>query len=257
MNLAVAAVLAGGLALIGRELGWLTFAGAIAAAAVGAAVFVGGGLVGAALLGLFFVSGSLLTRLSHRKRGRYRLDEQSGGRRAAQVLANGSWAAIGGILLLGWECGWLILTGSLAAAQADTWATELGAFSRTPPRLLSSGKVVPPGTSGGITLVGTVGGTVGAVVMAALSGGLGLAPKIMIASLVGGVLGMMLDSLLGATLQASYSCQPCGRTGETPKHDCGEVATLTRGWVWLDNDGVNLVATGTGGGIALLLWYWM
>ena len=257
MNLAVAAVLAGGLALIGRELGWLTLAGAIAAAAVGAAVFVGGGLVGAALLGLFFVSGSLLTRLAHGRGGSHRLNEQSAGRRATQVLANGSWAAIGGILLLGWDCGWLILTGSLAAAQADTWATELGAFSRAPPRLLSSGKVVPPGTSGGITLLGTVGGTTGAVAMATLSGVLDLAPKIVAASLVGGVLGMMLDSLLGATLQASYLCQSCGMTGETQKHECGEAAALTHGWAWLDNDAVNLIATGAGAGIALVLWWWM
>jgi uncharacterized membrane protein len=161
------------------------------------------------------------------------------------------------LLLLIWEPGWLILAGSLAAAQADTWATELGAYSRAAPRLLTSGERVTPGTSGGVTLLGTVGGALGAVALASLGAALGLAPTIAAASLVGGVCGMMLDSLLGATLQASYLCQSCGTVGETRIHECGAAAGLIRGWGWLDNDGVNLIATGSGAGCALLLWWWL
>ncbi|UCG86781.1 MAG: DUF92 domain-containing protein [Gemmatimonadota bacterium] len=254
MNPAIAAALACGLALVGSGLGWLTLAGAGAAAVVGAAVLTGGGPAGAVLLASFFVSGSLLTKLSHVGGRRDRLDLQSGGRRARQVLANGSWAAIGALLIPVWQGGWPLMVGALAAAQADTWATELGAFSRKPPRLISSGRVVPPGTSGGITLTGTAGGAVGAATLAGLGAMLGPAGTALTAGLTGGVLGMMLDSLLGATLQAGYYCDSCGTAAETPAHQCGRTLTLSHGWRWLDNDAVNLVATGSGAGVALVLW---
>jgi uncharacterized protein (TIGR00297 family) len=252
VNPSIAAVLACGLALVSCALGWLTLRGAVAAAAVGTALFAGGGVAGAALLATFFVSSSLLTTLSPARRER--LDFQSGGRHARQVLANGSWAAIGALLAPVWEGGWPLLLGALAAAQADTWATELGAFSRKPPRLISSGRVVPPGTSGGITLLGTVGGTGGAAVLAAIAGLLSLPPTVLAAGFAGGLAGMMLDSMLGATLQATYFCESCGSAAERKVHGCGRTLTLTRGWVWLDNDVVNLAASAAGGALALLLW---
>src|SRR5438093_5230732 len=46
--------------------------------------------------------------------------------------------------------------GALAAAAADTWATEIGAFSPFAPRLITSGRQVPRGTSGGITVLGSL-----------------------------------------------------------------------------------------------------
>lgn len=252
MNLGVAAVLACGLALVSCAVGWLTLRGATAAAAVGTALFAGGGTAGAALLTTFFVSGSLLTKVSLARRDR--LDLQSGGRHARQVLANGSWAAIGALLVPVWEGGWPLLLGALAAAQADTWATELGAFSPEQPRLISSGRAVPPGTSGGVTLLGTAGGAAGAAVLTAVGGLLGLPRTALAAGFVGGLVGMMLDSLLGATLQATYFCESCGSAAETQEHGCGRTLALTRGWVWLDNDVVNLAASGSGGVLALVLW---
>ena len=254
MNPGVAAALACSLALLGRALGWLTLAGGAAAAAVGTAVFAGGGPAAAILLASFFVSGSLLTKFSHTRGSRDRLDLQPGGRRARQVIANGSWAAIGAVLIPGWEGGWPLLAGALAAAQADTWATELGAFSHRPPRLLSTGGVVAPGTSGGITPVGTAGGTAGAAALAALGGVVGLPETVVTAACAGGVVGMMLDSLLGATVQASYHCECCDATAETALHECGRTLALKRGWTWVDNDVVNLMATGSGGVVAVVLW---
>lgn len=254
MNPGIATALACALALVGRALGWLTVAGAAAAAAVGTAVFAGGGPAAALLLACFFVSGSLLTKLSHARGRRDRLDLQTGGRGARQVLANGSWAAIGALLVPGWDGGWPLLVGALAAAQADTWATELGAFWPTPPHLISTGRQVAPGTSGGITPGGTAGGAAGAAALAALSGVAGLSWTVLAAGLAGGIVGMMLDSLLGATVQASYYCESCGTTAETQSHGCGRMLALTRGWGWFDNDVVNLVATGSGGIGALLLW---
>jgi uncharacterized protein (TIGR00297 family) len=192
---------------------WLTRGGAAAALAVGGATLWGVGWRGFGLLLAFFVSGSLLTR--------------GGGRRnARQVLANGGVSALAALL-----GAWPAFAGALAAAAADTWATEIGAFSPTAPRLITSGAPVPRGANGGITLLGTAGGVLGAAVMGGLTWVLGphdlrLAGVVAIA----GVAGMLLDSLLGATAQRPFEDG------------------------WLDNDGVNLATTLAGAGIAAAGW---
>ena len=195
---------------------WLTAAGAAAALAVGTPTVWGMGWRGLLLLLAFFVSGSLLTR--------------GGGRRnARQVLANGGVAAVAALL-----GSWPAFAGAVAAATADTWATELGAHSPTPPRLITSGAPVPSGANGGVTLLGTGGGVLGAVVIAGLAwvlgpraGGPGSThPGGLVAVVaVAGVAGMLIDSLLGATLQ-----------GPDDK--------------WMDNDAVNFAMTLAGAGIA-------
>jgi len=190
---------------------WLTAAGAAAALVVGGATIWGVGWRGLALLLAFLVSGSLLTR--------------GGGRRtAAQVFANGAVAAVAA--LAGW---WPVFAGTLAAATADTWATEIGAHSRTPPRLITSGAPVAAGTNGGVTLLGTAGGVLGAALIGGLTWVLGPRDLRLAAVVaVAGVLGMLIDSLLGATVQ-----------GPQDK--------------WLDNDGVNFAMTLAGAGIAAWL----
>jgi uncharacterized protein (TIGR00297 family) len=199
----------------------LTGGGAAAALAVGAATVWGTGWRGLALLLAFFVSSSFLTR--------------GGGRRTArQVLANGGVAALAAA-----AGSWPAFAGAVAAATSDTWATETGARSRTPPRLMTTGAPVLPGTSGGITALGTAGGVLGAVFSAGVavildpravgpgSAALGLSIG------AAGVAGMLIDSLIGATLQGD-------------EHG----VRLERGYAWLDNDAVNLAATIAGAAIA-------
>jgi uncharacterized protein (TIGR00297 family) len=191
---------------------WLTAAGAVAALAVGGATVLGVGWRGLLLLLAFFVSGSLLTR--------------GGGRRnARQVVANGGVAAAAALL-----GAWPAFAGAIAAATADTWATEIGAFSATPPRLMTSGNPVARGANGGITPLGTAGGLLGAAVMGGLTWVLG-PHDLRLAGVVAaaGVLGMLIDSLLGATLQG-------------PEDQ------------WLNNDGVNFAMTLAGAGIAAAGW---
>ena len=192
---------------------WLTTAGAAAALAVGGATIWGVGWRGFGLLLAFFVSGSLLTR--------------GGGQRTArQVFANGGVAALAAL-----AGSWPAFAGALAAATADTWATEIGAYSPTAPRLITSGASVPRGANGGITPLGTAAGVLGAAVIGALTWVLGphdlrLAGVVAIA----GAVGMLVDSLLGATAQG-------------PLEDG-----------WLNNDGVNLAMTLAGAGIAAAGW---
>ena len=220
---------------------WLTPGGLVAACAVGASVTWGLGWPGLATLAAFLVSGSLLTQLAERRSPR---------RTARQVIANGGAAAVAALL-----GSWTAAAGAIAAGAADTWATEIGAFSPLAPRLITSGLRVTRGTSGGITLLGTLGAVAGAVTIAALAHTLApraVAPGFLLVT-SGGVAGMVADSLLGATLQAKYECPACDARFERGLTVCHEPVRLVSGWRWLDNDAVNLVATLLGAAVSTLI----
>ena len=187
---------------------WLTRGGVVAALAVGGATARGLGWRGVTLLFAFFISGSLWTRLAGGAGGR---------RNYRQVLANGGVAAV-----CAWFGSWPLAAGALAAATADTWATEIGSFSPHAPRLISTGTPVAKGADGGVTLLGTAGGALGALLIAG-STALLFSPRL--AVVWAGLAGMLADSLLGATIQGKG----------------------------LDNDGVNLAATLVGAATTYLL----
>ncbi len=219
---------------------WLTPGGLVAACAVGAGVTWGLGLLGLALLFAFFLTGSVLTELAERR---------GPSRNARQVLANGGVALLAALL-----GSWAGAAGAIAAAAADTWATEIGAYSPFRPRLITSWGRVTRGTSGGITALGTLGGLAGAALIAGLTRGLsprGVAPGFA-ALVAAGVAGMLADSILGATLQGKYECPACDARFERGNTVCHEPVRLARGWRWLDNDGVNFAATLVGAAAAVL-----
>lgn len=246
-----ALLLAGGLGAVGAALGWLTVGGAVAATAVGGAVLVGAGLAGGAQLALFFVSGSVLTYARRRPNGGTAAPGPRG-RVWRQVIANGGWAGLGALLVPSHPAvGWPMLTGALAAAQADTWGTEIGRCAARLPRLITSGRTVPVGTSGGVTLLGTAAGAAGAGLMGGLALLLGTPLAAAAGAVAGGLLGTIADSVLGATVQARYHCPSCGRTTESARHRCGSLAAHVSGIRWIDNDVVNLAATAVG---AIATW---
>ena len=153
---------------------------------------------------------------------------------------------------------------SLAAANADTWATELGVLSRTPPRLITNGKIVEVGTSGGVSLLGTQAAFSGSLLVAIIAYLAALfdptlsvlrpsASPLLTTVAFAGLLGSLFDSLLGAAVQAIYYCDPCQKETERhPTHRCGAQTRMFRGWGWLDNDWVNFLATTMGAVLAAL-----
>jgi uncharacterized membrane protein len=69
----------------------------------------------------------------------------------------------------------------------------------------------------------------------------------------GGLAGVLVDSLLGATVQRRRWCPACERQTERTTHDCGTPTAPRGGLAWLDNDMVNLLSNAAGGLVALAL----
>ena len=228
------------MALLAHRAGTLTRSGTVAAWMVGSAVLVGTGWEGGGVLAAFFVSSSLISRAAPAPRG---LDPKGERRDHRQVLANGGVAAAAALVgLHDLPLGRWLVTAALAAAGADTWATALGARSAGTPRLILSGRPVPPGTSGGITPLGTLGGAAGALVVAAAGAAFsGISTLLPVAALVG-FGGMALDSALGMA-QGRFRCPRCAESSEWPSHRCGTATVHEGGLAWLDNDGVNLASS--------------
>lgn len=257
-RLVTAALLALAVGILARALGALTWGGALAAGAVGGVTYGIGGLQPALLLLTFFGSSSLLSRLgAARKRTLAAAYQKSGARDHGQVLANGALAAALAAGF-GWsgEVGWLVgAAGALAASNADTWSTELGVLSRTPPRLITSGMAVPAGSSGAISALGSAAALGGAALIGAAAAVLTGEARLLLPITLGGTAAAAIDSLLGASVQAVYFCPACGQETEAhPRHSCGWRTEFQRGWRWLGNDQINLLAGGFGALVSVGLW---
>ncbi len=242
--------------------GALSVSGAWAAALSGGLIFGFGGLPWAVLLMAFFISSSALSRVSKGRKAALSEKFSKGSRRDwGQVFANGGLgAALAVVFGLApsaiWP--WAAFAGAMAAVTADTWATELGVLSQAPPRLITSGKIVERGASGGISFTGSLASLAGAFLIAlftiVFTTGIPLNDRsvLFLAVVLGGIAGSFFDSLLGATVQAIYTCPACNKETERhPQHTCGTNTLHLRGWRWLNNDLVNFFASIVGALISL------
>ncbi|EQC33477.1 hypothetical protein SDRG_08987 [Saprolegnia diclina VS20] len=241
--------------------------GAIAAFLVGAISMACGYRFGILLLGFYF-SGSKLTTFQEAQKATLDASVKEGGQRSArQVLACSLLACIVcivyAILYLDdaplnasarptatflWGC----YIGHYACCAADTWASELGVLAPGAPILITNWcKRVPPGTNGGVSFVGTLASAAGGAFIGLLFyvyGAIFLAsssvpqwPAIPF-GLCMGVLGSVLDSVLGATVQITWYDESAQKIVSAPathepfayRHVCG--------YDVLSNEQVNLVS---------------
>jgi uncharacterized protein (TIGR00297 family) len=242
-------------AFVSRQTRTLSTSGAVASAIVGTLAIAAGWSWGL-LLFSFFVTASVLSRLGERTKSQVvgPVVQKGGERDARQVLSNGGVFALSalGYLLLPSPIWYATGIGALAASTADTWATEIGTLPGGEPVSIISGKRVPPGTSGGITLIGTAAAAGGALFIAA-GGALASWPVAFAAVALGGMAGALADSLLGATLQARRWCDLCACSTERLVHTCGTRTQHAGGVAGFDNDVVNAVCSAVGALVALLL----
>jgi uncharacterized protein (TIGR00297 family) len=194
---------------------------------------------------------------------------KGGERDGIQVMANGGVFALCALGYLIWKephtswplaAAWTdqswhaVAGGALAAASGDTWATEVGTLWGGAPKSILTGRTVQPGTSGGVTLIGTTAGVVGAAFIAWVLWAFGWRGSVAGAALAGGVFGMAFDSVLGATLQRRQWCERCKVSTERVVHSCGAATRAAGGLSWLDNDGVNALSTLAGACIAVIFY---
>jgi uncharacterized protein (TIGR00297 family) len=241
----------------------LSRSGIAGAIITGSITFGLGGWAWGLSLIFFFITSSLLSHFRASVKAETAADKFSKGtqRDIAQVAANGGIATL---LALGYgltssrplqnlfQAGY---TGALATATADTWATELGTLNPQAPRLITNGQPVDPGTSGGITPLGTAAAALGALALSLVFWLLQQSHKVAretptiaplylsLLALIGGLTGSFTDSFLGATFQAMYYCPSCQKETERSIHNCGTRTQPLRGLPWLNNDVVNFVAT--------------
>lgn len=243
----------------------LSHSGALGAALVGTILVGGGGWWAGALLVAFFVTSSTLSLVS---KGQLPEQQERGSQRdLVQVLANGGVATLcAAALALDLDPTWAVaLAAAIAAANADTWATEIGRLSGQRPRSIITWRSLPAGTSGAISFAGTMAAFIGATLIAILAvvgwqngwlvnpGDTTDLARLLMIVVGSGWLGSIIDSLLGATVQGQFHCPTCDVHTEMRRHTCGTATTRVRGLPWSSNDVVNVLAVASAAAIAF--WF--
>eukprot|EP00571_Detonula_confervacea_P005386 CAMPEP_0172316782 /NCGR_PEP_ID=MMETSP1058-20130122/29475_1 /TAXON_ID=83371 /ORGANISM="Detonula confervacea, Strain CCMP 353" /LENGTH=321 /DNA_ID=CAMNT_0013031191 /DNA_START=441 /DNA_END=1403 /DNA_ORIENTATION=- len=163
-----------------------------------------------------------------------------------------------------------------ACCAGDTWASELGVLSKSLPRLIiKPWKKVPPGTNGGVSLVGLGASAAGGMLMGLLHGlfvpgGIASLLPFMSSSMLpaisssqfgrevlvltfvgfmGGLGGSLLDSVLGATVQATFYDEATKKIAKRSGPNTRKVG----GFGFLSNEMVNVVSTAASALVAALL----
>jgi uncharacterized protein (TIGR00297 family) len=200
-QLFTALLVTGAFAALAYALGMISRSGALGGLLVGTTIYASLGPRGFAILALFVVGGSLLTRLGYASKERTGTAQEHGGRRSARnALANCAVATFCAILAAtGSEPFTAAFVASLGAAFADTAESEIGQLLSRTPRLITTFRKVPPGTDGAISLPGTLAGVGAAGLTAILALALGMleTPAAVLVVAIAGFLGTIADSLIG------------------------------------------------------------
>ena len=236
-------------AVVSVRVKFLTISGSAGTFLLAAVIFGMGGWRWSVPILSFFLLSSLLSKIGKTYKAQFELIfEKSSQRDLSQVLANGGLA---GCMMIGdvffpnglW---YDLYLGAIAAVNADTWATEIGIFSKIPPRSIRNFRTVPHGTSGGITLLGLLSALIGSfliVLVGSFSAPSGLDlvifGRVFWMIVFGGWIASLIDSLLGATIQAQHRCPVCDKITEKKRHCGGEKTEHVSGLSWLNNDWVN------------------
>jgi uncharacterized protein (TIGR00297 family) len=253
------ALVAAAIALAAWRAGSLSRSGAVAALCIGTLAIAAGWTWGALLI-LYFISSSLLSRVGARAKAQRSggIVEKGGARDAQQVLANGAvFAAFAALEIAHSSPIWLAAgAGALAASASDTWGTEIGMLAKSPPRMITTWRIVPTGTSGGVSALGLtamVAGTLFIALAAWLLQGHNWTSgnaRVALAVSLGGIIGALVDSIGGALWQSRRYCRQCASATERVVHDCGTLTERAGGIGWLNNDGVNAACTLVGALVA-------
>ncbi len=257
INFSIGILLSAAVAILSYRVKFLTADGAVATFLLAGFIFGLGGWMWSLPILAFFILSSLLSKL--RKKVNAEIEEffeKTGTRDFMQVFANGG---LGGILvcinsIYPNELWYLIYVASLSAVCADTWATEIGTLKKNKTYNILTFKPAEQGISGGVSIPGTFGALAGTLVIA-LSALFWIETGMIqyfAVIITAGMFGSFFDSILGATIQAQMQCNVCRKITEKDIH-CGMETSHVKGYYWMNNDLVNLLA-GISGGLVILLF---
>lgn len=218
----------------------------------------------------FFISSSKATKFKQEIKRKVEDDFKEGGQRNwQQVLCNGGMATQLSLLYMldvgsadlpvdfrhQYRASWLgvAVLGAVSCCNGDTWASELGTvLSQEDPFLITTLRKVPTGTNGAVSMAGLVASLAGGLLiglayylgvqMSASSNDLEIAPSQLLVILVGGLgglIGSIIDSLLGASLQFSGKDQKTGKIVEVIRDGVVPIS----GKMVFDNHSVNLISS--------------
>ncbi len=195
-------------------------------------VILFGGVAWFLLLLAFYLLGGAFTHYGYAYKHKLGIAQSHGGMRGYKNVYSNSLVPLAMAICYGVYGNDIFVyafIGSVATANGDTLASEIGETSRSKPRMITTLQETKPGVDGGVTPLGEAASFVGALIIGLLATGTGMADAYgIVAGTIGGFLGTNFDSLLGATMQSRNM---------------------------LSNNGVNLVATAFGALVGGLVWY--
>lgn len=190
--------------LIARWLRGVSPSGAIAGAVVCFLLYATAGPGAFAALVSVFSLTWVTTHFGYQQKQKLGTAEKHDGRTATQVLANLGTAAACAVLfaVLNRAAFLLAAAAALSEAAADTVSSEFGQARSEQAWLITTGELVPAGTDGGVTLMGTLAGAAAAALVSLVCVLSGLIPwRWFSLSVAAAVAGTVIDSLLGALLE--------------------------------------------------------
>jgi len=221
----------------------LTLSGFIAATIVGTIIFMFGSYIIWSLLIFFFVSSSILSKL-------HPSEDEKNGRNYLQVLANSIVTLVFITLYYIFQdmVYMIVSVVAIAASTSDTWASEIGALSRSKPFSILTFKKMEKGLSGAVSVIGIIASLMGAIAISLLFSTLYfinnsfeilLFFEYTIIIIIAGFLGSILDSYLGVLLQAKYQDIKTGKIKEFISNT--ENYILISGKKFITNNAVNFI----------------
>ncbi len=253
------------LAVFSIKVKFLNNSGATATFLLGTTIFGIGGMAWTVPLLTFYLLSSVLSKLGKKRKAKFDLVFEKGSQRdAGQVYANGgiAWVLMIIFSLTNEPAIFFAYMGTLAAVQADTWATEIGTMWPNPKAwLVTTFKEVPVGTSGGVSVPGTSGAFLGSLFICASAMlmhvqwlyDFGLLQSFLLIGF-SGLLASMVDSFFGATVQAQYF-DPIREKVTERTHSIGPDGVvvenrLLKGTPFVNNDLVNTLCALSGSALA-------
>lgn len=231
----------------------LNTSGLFSATILGTLIYLFGGIFFWILMIGFFISSSILTKF--KKQDKKILEEinlETDARNYGQVIANGSLALLYALLYYITKNPTLIIsyTVAFASTNADTWSSEIGVLSKKPPISILTLKQTTKGESGAISLLGTLSGFFGSLFIGVIFiigyiicfGWYKNLLYYFILVVVFGFIGSIVDSFLGATIQAKYRCKVCNKETEDRIHHDQEAIHI-KGLRFMNNNAVNFLSS--------------